>query len=118
MDIRNKILIYLYSERIKSGLIIAFKLISRVDTLKGEERLGAEKLLISYLAALLAEIRIAENVEDSQNFRKAEKKVEEAEAKVYLSETSAVMRCLSEALTAITTSAQAAIETLEKENLL
>jgi hypothetical protein len=87
-------------------------------SLRGEERMGAEKMMSSYLEALAREIKIAQNIEKSVNFVGAEKKVMEAMGKLRLSEYSGINRCISEALSLITTSCQAAMEVLEKERLI
>lgn len=111
-------MIYQYSERIKSELIIASDLLAKMHTLRGEERMGAEKMMSSYLEALGREIRIAQNIERSVNFVGAEKKVMEAVGKLKLSEYSEINRCISEALSLITTSCQAAMEALENKQLI
>lgn len=118
MDIRKTILLYQYSERIKSGLIIAFKLLAKTATLSGEERLGAEKLMASFLDALLTEIRIAQNVGKSAHFRKAEEKIMKAIGKIQLYDYAEIRGYLSEALSSITTSCQEAMDALEEGNLL
>lgn len=118
MDTRKTILIYQYSERIKSGLIIAFKLLARMSSLQGEELQGAEKLMASYLEALVAEIRIAQNVERSEYYMKAERKIVEAMGRMHLPGFQEINRYLSEAMSSITTSCQIAMEALEKKNLL
>jgi transcriptional regulator with AAA-type ATPase domain len=43
MNTRKTILIYQYSERIKSGLIVAFNLLVRMSSLQGKELFGTEK---------------------------------------------------------------------------
>ena len=68
----------MFSERIKSELIIASQVLDQTYLLEGEQRAGAEKLLITYLRALLGEIRIAKNIEKSIDFIGAEKKIMEA----------------------------------------
>ena len=118
MDTRKTILVYQYAERIKSELIIASDLLAKMFSLRGEERIGAEKMMHSYLEALSREIKIAQNIEKSLNFLGAEKKVMEATGKLMLSEYSEISRCISEALSLITTSCQAAMEALEKEQLI
>lgn len=118
MDTRKTILIYQYSERIKSGLIIAFNLLAKMSSLQGKELFGAEKLMVSYLEALLAEIRIAQNVEKSEHFLKAERKVMEAMGRLQLHEYKNINRDLSQAMSSITTSCQISMDALEEKNLL
>jgi hypothetical protein len=118
MDTRKTILVYQYAERIKSELIIASSLLAKMLTLRDEERQGAEKMMHAYLEALTHEIKIAQNIEKSVNFVGAEKKVMEALGRLRLSESSEMNRCISEALSFITTSCQAAMEALEQEQLI
>ena len=118
MDTKKTILVYQYAERIKSELIIASDLLAKMLSLKGEERAGAEKMMRLYLDGLAREIKIAQNIEKSVNFVGAEKKVMEATGRLTLSEYSKINRCISEALSFITTSCQAAMEALEKEKLI
>ena len=118
MDTQKAIHIYQYSERIKSELIIAFGLLEKMLTLGGEELKGAEKLMVLYLESMVGEIRIAQNVEKSMNFIGAEKKIMEAIGKLKLFEYQDINRCISEALSLITTSCQAAMTILIEENLI
>lgn len=48
MNTRKAILTYQYAERIKSELIIASNLLATMDGLEGNERLGAEKMMVSF----------------------------------------------------------------------
>ncbi len=98
MDTRRSILVIMYSERIKSELIIASELLARTTTLKGEERKGAERLMTTFLEVLVREIRIAYGTKKSVNFLGAEKKVLEAIGKIKLSEFSEIDRCVSDSL--------------------
>lgn len=118
MDTRKSILVFMYSERIKSELIIASQALARMYSLKDDELKGAVKLMTAFLQALVGEIRIAQGTEKSINFLGAEKKVMEAIGKMRLSEFSAIDRCISDALSFITTSSQKSMEALEEKNLL
>ncbi|UCD32998.1 MAG: hypothetical protein JSW04_15035 [Desulfobacterales bacterium] len=118
MDTKKAIIVYQYSERIKSELIIASGLVSTMETLDGKELNGAEKLMTSFLDALIGEIRIAQHVEKSMNFIGAEKKIREAKGKMKLNEHTEMNRCISDALSLITTSCQRAMEFLINEHLI
>lgn len=118
MDTRKTIFVYQYSERIKSELIIASDLLGKMAALKGEERIGAEKLMSTFLESLAREIRIAQNVEKSLNFVGAEKRVLQALGKLKLSAYLEINQCISEALSLVTTSCQAAMEALEEKQLI
>jgi hypothetical protein len=118
MDTRKAILTYMYAERIKSELIIASNLLTTMDTLDGNERLGAEKMMESFLEALTGEIRIAQHVERSMNFIGAEMKIMEAVGKVKLHEISEINQCISEALSLITTCSAGAMKVLMSRQLI
>jgi hypothetical protein len=53
-----------------------------MDSLEGDECLGAEKMMVSFIEALTGEIRIAQHVEKSMNFIGAERKIMEAIGKI------------------------------------
>ncbi len=118
MSARKAILIYQFSERIKSELIISFKMLEKMAALSGEEWCGAEKLMTSYLEALLGEVRVAGHVVDSTHFRTAEDKIVKAIGHLRLFEQPDLYRCLREATSAVTTSCQSAMEELETKKLL
>ena len=58
MGIKEAILDFQYSEKMKSGLIIGTALLNQVASLKGDELLGGRKVLIWYLEGLLRELKI------------------------------------------------------------
>ncbi|MFC1830230.1 hypothetical protein ACFL0O_11545 [Thermodesulfobacteriota bacterium] len=118
MDTKTAIHTYQYAERIKSELIIASSLLALLDTLEGDERIGAEKLMKTFLEALRGEIKIAQNIEKSMNFIGAEKKVSEALEMLRLGKPADINRCISNALSLITTSCQRAMENLINNNLI
>lgn len=77
MASKDVIIGYQQAERIKSGLIIASKLLSTLEGLKGSEKNGAEKLFKAYLASLRNEMRLAFNVTRSDEFLRAEDKIDD-----------------------------------------
>lgn len=118
MNTRKAILTYMYAERIKSELIIASGLLATLDGLEGNERLGAEKMMVSFLEALAGEIRIAQHVERSMNFIGAERKIMEAMGKIKRSERSEINLCISEALSLVTTCSSGAMKVLMSRQLI
>jgi hypothetical protein len=118
MKTRKAILTYQYAERIKSELIIASGLLATMDGLEGQERLGAEKMMASFLEALAGEIRIAQHVERSLNFIGAERKIMEALGKIKLRERTEINQCISEALSLTTTCSAGAMKVLMSEQLI
>ena len=118
MNTRKAILTYQYAERIKSELIIASNLLAAMDGLEGNERLGAEKMMVSFLEALTGEIRIAQHVERSMNFIGAERKIMEAIGKIGINERSGINQCISEALSLVTTCSSGAMKVLMSQQLI
>jgi len=108
----------MYAERIKSELIIASGLLATLDGLEGNVRLGAEKMMASFLEALAGEIRIAQHVERSMNFIGAERKIMEAMGKIKRSERSEINLCISEALSLVTTCSSGAMKVLMSRQLI
>lgn len=118
MNARQLILEFQYSEKIKSQLIICSNLLAHVEALKGEERVGAEKILKAYLQLLLTEIRIAWKTVKSVNYHGAEKNVTECLGRLEMRDLTNSNLCISKALSYITTSCSAAMTNLQKSNLL
>jgi hypothetical protein len=118
MNTRKAIFSYMYAERIKSELIMASNLLATMDSLEGDERLGAEKMMASFLEALTGEIRIAQHVERSMNFIGAERKITEAIGKIRLYERSGINQCISEALSLVTTCSSGAMKVLMSQQLI
>lgn len=118
LDVRKAIICFQFAERIKSELIIAAKLLVELSELKGNELTGAMKLMSSFLNALLGEIRIAHNILRLRNFEEASMKVVEAREGIRLHEYSEATKCISEAISFITTSGQHAMQTLKEKGFL
>jgi hypothetical protein len=118
MDVKKLILEFQYSEKIKSQLIICSNLLAHLEALKGEERVGAEKILKAYLQLLLTEIRIAWNTVKSVNYHGAEKNLTECVGRLEMRDLANLNLCISKALSHITTSCSAAMTNLQKSNLL
>jgi hypothetical protein len=118
MNTRKAILTYMHAERIKSELIIASNLLAAMDGFEGDKRLGAEKMMASFLEALTGELRIAQHVERSMNFIGAERKIAEAIGKIGLNERSGINQCISEAFSLVTTCSSGAMKVLMSQQLI
>lgn len=118
MNTRQLIMSYQFSERLKSGLIIASRLLATLESIEADQQAGAEKMMVSYLEALLGEIRIALHIDKSMNVIGAEKKIMETIGKIKLKERSEIGRCISDAISLITTSCQRAMEALMAQQLI
>ncbi len=118
MNTRKAIFTYMYAERIKSELIIASGLLATMDSLKGDERLGAEKIMVSFFEGLSGETRIAQHFERSMNFIGAERKIMEAMGKIKHQKIAETNQCISEALSLITTCSAGAMKFLMSRQLI
>ena len=118
MNTRNAIHVYQYAERIKSELIIGSELFAIMGTLKGSERTGAEIMMTTFFRALPGEIRIAQGVEESTHFFGAEKKITEALGNLKLDQHAEINKCISEAVSLVTTSCRVAMTVLIDECLI
>jgi hypothetical protein len=118
MDVRDLVLEFQYSEKIKSHLIVGSNLLAHVEALQGEERTGAEKIVKTYLQSVLTEIRIARKTVKSVNYHGAEKNVTESLGRLEMNDLTNSNLCISKALSYITTSCQAAMMSLQESSLL
>lgn len=117
-DFKKVIICFQFVEKIKSELIIASRLLEEIKVLRGDELAGAEKVMSSFLKALIGEIRIAHNILGLQKFKEADIQVEEAVGNVRLHEYSEAIKCISRAISFVTTIGQYAIQTLKEKGLL
>ncbi len=117
-DFKEAIICFNFVEKIKSELIIASELLEGIKELRGEELAGAEKLMSSFLKALMGEIRIAYNVLGLKKFKEAGIQVEEAAGNVRLHEYSEAIKCISRSISFITTIGQYAMQILKEKGLL
>ena len=117
-DTRKAIICFQYVERIKSELIIAVKLLEKLNELKGDELAGAEKMMLSFLDALAGEITIAHGVLGLQNFEKARTEILDATGKILSQDYLGVTNNISKAISSITTSGSRVMQMLKEKNLL
>jgi len=117
-DTRKAIVCFQYVERIKSELIIAAKLLEKLNELEGDELAGAQKLMLSFLDALAGEITLAHGVLGLQNFEEARTKILDATGKVLSQDYLGAMDNISKAISSITTSGSRVMQLLKEKNLL
>ncbi len=117
-EISKAIICFQYVERVKSELIIAAKLVDRLNELNGDELTGAVKMYSFFLEALQGEISIAYNVLEMEDFETASRKVEEAINRVRSNQYEEAIRLISEAISHVASSGQQAMQTLKNNNLL
>jgi len=117
-EIKKAILIFHYAEKIKSNLILTFSLLEVLNTMKDEEMVGAEKLLVAYLNALIREVNIAANASEVQGFQDVSAKLDEAVEQTKKHNYGGAMKLVSDAISITTTNGNKAAETLKEKDLI
>jgi len=117
-EIKKSIIIFHYAEKIKSSLILTANLLEFLNSLKNEEIIGAEKLLIAYLNALIQEVNIASNVSGVEGFHGVNTKLEEAIGQMKQRNYANSMKLVSQAISIATTNGNHAAEILKEEGLI
>lgn len=117
MSLKSAVIGFQYSERIKSELIIAAKLLEEMTILKEDELTGALKLMNLFYDALLVEVGIARNATNSDRFSKAENAILQAVDSTSLHEFSDAERRLSEAISETTTYGQEVTQVLVENGI-
>jgi len=118
LDVRDAVISFQYAERIKSGLIIASKLVDEVAVMDEEERKGARKLLIHFMNALLGEIRIAYNASQLNFFKEAGLGLEEGIKNIRSEKYEEALRSISHAVSSATTGGEIAANILKENEML
>jgi uncharacterized protein YunC (DUF1805 family) len=118
LETKKAIIIFHYAEKIKSNLILTFSLLEVLNSMKDEEIVGAEKLLVAYFNALIQEVNIAANASGVQGFKDVNAKLEEATTQMKQHDYGETMKLVSEAISIATTSGNKAAETLKEKDLI
>jgi hypothetical protein len=118
LDIKKAIVMFHYTERVKSNLILTFSLLEFLGTLRDEEIEGAEKLLTAFLNALIQEVYIAANATEAKGFKDVTAKLEETIEQVKQHNYDEAMKLVSEAISLATTGGSQAAETLKEKGLI
>jgi hypothetical protein len=118
MEVREAILDFQYSEKIKSGLIIGTSLLDQLESLKKDELSGGRKVLVWYLEGLLREMKIAENVLGVGRYGDLERKLMEVIGRIEMSQFQDAQWSFSEAISLATTSCQSSMSFLMEKKLV
>ncbi|NWG10321.1 hypothetical protein HXY33_01005 [Candidatus Bathyarchaeota archaeon] len=117
-ETKKAIIIFHYTEKIKSNLILTFSLLEVLSTMRDEEIEGAEKLLTAFLNALIREVHIAANATEVKGFKDVNAKLEETIEQVKQHNYAEGMKLVSEAISLATTGGSQAVEVLKEKNLI
>lgn len=118
LDVREAVVLFQYVERVKSGLIVASKLVGEVAGFSEGEREGARKLLVSFIQALIGEVSIAYNVLRTGVFRDVCSGLERCIKDVRSGKFDEAVEEISRAISLATTKGQEATEFLIEKGIL
>ena len=117
-EIKKAIICFLYTERIKSDLILTTSLLETLNGMGDEEIVGAEKLLVAYFNALIGEVNIAANVSGVHGFKEVNVKLEDAIQQIKHHNYANATKLVSEAISITTTKGHLAAQTLREKGLI
>ncbi len=117
-EIKRAFLIFHYTEKIKSDLIMAAGLLEALNGMGDAEVVGAEKLLVAYFNALIGEVNIAANASGVQGFKEVNVKLEDAIQQTKQHNYANAAKLVSEAISITTTKGHQAAQTLREKNLI
>ena len=78
MTVKEAIMAFSQSEKIKSGLIWGSQMLEFVKGLSGPEKLGAEKMIKAMIGMLVHEVRLAKTVAGDASWEDIEKAIDQA----------------------------------------
>lgn len=118
MDLKLAIRTYQFAERAKSELIVGSQLIAALMQFPIKEKPGGKRMLLLMLESIRAELEFAHGDTERREFRGAINHLNEAISLTESMELSAASERMGKAVSATTTAAQAAWDTLKGHELL
>jgi hypothetical protein len=118
MDTRAAVKNYQFAERSKSELLILSRLIPAVVSFPEKEKAGGKRLLILLMDAIRAEVEVAYNSTQANDFRRAAEILSEAISLVESSQFGLASEKIGMAVSEVTTAAQESWEVLSAHGLL
>ncbi|MDF2956064.1 hypothetical protein [Candidatus Alkanophaga liquidiphilum] len=113
MSYEAEIMGYQLAERLKSGLIMAQRLMDVFSSLTGGERGGARKIMLTFLEGLLNETQLASNFTSMQEFAEIASELRDVMRKVETDELSDSNLNIGRAVSRATTACDAKIKALK-----
>jgi len=117
-DVRDALVLFQHSERIKSFLIMASKMLDGLRGLEGAELSGAKRMFKHFLDALMTEVRIAQNTTGRQEFGDVNAMLSEVSNLAHSGLLDEAVRKVAEAISVVTTCGSEAYELLKREELI
>jgi hypothetical protein len=115
---KKNILAFMYSERLKSTLIITSQLLDALGSLKEGERPGGVKIFSLFLQGVTREMRLAANVMQDVNWDGLRRQLNLMEGYARLGQMEAAREELSHTLSRVTTLSGRAMTYLREADLL
>jgi len=112
--VREDLMLFQYSEKLKSELIIGMKLVRSLEGLKDKEFDGATKVVAEYFSALSVEVGIAYNSTRDERF----KQVYDIVSNIDFLDVENAIEKLGKAMTLIANCAVDAYENLQKAGII
>jgi hypothetical protein len=110
MELADDIVRYQYAERAKSELIVLSQMLMTLSDYRDAERAGAKRMLLSFMSSFRAEIDFSYRATSLPDFRRASELLSRAISMTESDAWGPAGLKLSEAISAVTTIAQGAIE--------
>ncbi|NLA38538.1 MAG: hypothetical protein GX882_03955 [Methanomicrobiales archaeon] len=118
MDLKSAIRTYQFAERAKSELIIGSHMITALVQFPNQEKPGGKRMLLMMLESIRTELEFAHRDTRRREFRNAIDQLNEAISLIESMELGAASERMSRAISASTTAAQVAWDTLKEHGLL
>jgi hypothetical protein len=106
MNQKEAVTVYQLSERSKSELIAASQVIATLIDYKGAEKVGAKRVVVSFLELFRSNLQLATNISKDGNFTKAAGLVSDAISAIESEEYEQASAKIAEAISLATTPAQ------------
>ena len=118
MDLKTAIKTYQFAERAKSELIVGSQLTIALIQFPLPEKPGGKRMLVMVLESIRSELEFAYGSTELVEFKKAIDHLNEAISLTESMELGAASERIARGVSAVTTAAQAAWETLSKHELI
>jgi hypothetical protein len=117
-EIKKTVIGFLYTEKIKSDLILATSLLEALNSMENKDSVGATKLMVAHLKALMGEVNFAVNASGIESFREVNVKLGNAVQQIEQHNYVDAAKLVSGAISITTTSGHQAAQTLRDKDLI
>ncbi len=117
-EIKRAVICFIYTEKIKSDLILTAGLLEGLKGMGDADVVGAEKLMVAYFNALIGEVNIAANASGVEGFKEVNVKLEDAIRQTKQHNYVNAAKLVSEAISITTTKGHLAAQTLREKGLI